>query len=613
MKLFCLLLSLVMAQQAWGQAPGYYQFPIKPGQQNFLSGTMGELRSNHFHAGIDIKTEGREGLSVHAAAEGYVYRIRVSARGYGKVIYLQHPNKTRTVYGHLQTFHKDLNDYVLEAQYQQEKFEVDLYPPEGKFFFKRGEVIALSGNTGSSGGPHLHFEIRDQQDVVMDPLAYQFPEIKDRVAPTVTKIAFRALDQHSRVEGEFGRVEKTVLRTGNTYRMPGELRAYGNIGFEFQGKDLADGTTNSYGINQVVIRKNGEIIYAHQIERIPFEVTRQINLFKDYQQWKENKRLFQKCYQEPGNSLPFYEDSPGRGNIWVEEEETANLVITLTDTYGNRAEVLVKVNGQKTTPATEASAVQLPKVYRNTLAMTFPSPSVGVYLGEYAHYPTHSYRKNKQYVYLWDLTQGIPDSVVYGQKVERGILAQVFYPTSSATLFHELADIHIPDSAIHDTLYLALKQQDQTLHIGDAHIPLFKPISIRINQPGQWGIRDKVHAYLHERTGKHTFLGGEWDSGAFIFQTQEFGRMVFLEDKVPPTIQLVSQTPREVSLLIKDERSGIAGYRATLDGEWLLMHYDPRKDLIWSELPKTKKNLAGLFELTVTDKAGNTKTYSRSF
>ncbi len=147
--------------------------------------------SNHFHAGLDIRTEQVEGLPVHAAAEGYVYKVAVQRSGYGNVIYLRHPNGQTTVYGHLLKFSDSLANYVREEQYKKQTFEIDLFPEAGKYAFRKGEVIALSGNTGGSAGPHLHFEIRDSQDNYLNPLYFGFNEIKDVTPPKFVNLAIR--------------------------------------------------------------------------------------------------------------------------------------------------------------------------------------------------------------------------------------------------------------------------------------------------------------------------------------------------------------------------------------------------------------------------------------
>ena len=181
-------------------------FPINPGSQNYLSGNLGELRSDHFHMGLDIKTYGRINVPVYASDDGYIERVRVSGTGYGKALYLKHNDGYKSVYAHLNSFHKDIEKYVTENQYRNEKFVVNLFPGK-KFYFKKGEIIGYSGNSGSSGGPHLHYEIRDDKENVMNPLNFSFNEIKDNVNPIIKSISLKTLDFNSRINGMYGLVD----------------------------------------------------------------------------------------------------------------------------------------------------------------------------------------------------------------------------------------------------------------------------------------------------------------------------------------------------------------------------------------------------------------------
>ncbi len=186
---------------------GYYLFPIRPGHQNFLAGNMSEIRTNHFHSGLDIKTEGRQGLPVYAAADGYVQRIKVSSFGYGNVLYLKHSNGQITVYAHLKDFAPEIAQYMWQkmAEAKQNSLEVNLDP--GILKVEKGDIIAYSGNTGSSGGPHLHFEIRDSLERALDPLKFGFSEIKDSTPPIIADVALTPLEYNSRMNGKFERTE----------------------------------------------------------------------------------------------------------------------------------------------------------------------------------------------------------------------------------------------------------------------------------------------------------------------------------------------------------------------------------------------------------------------
>ena len=163
---FLFFISVSMAQNSYPQ--DYFQSPLEI--PLILSGTFAELRSNHFHSGLDIKTQQQSGLKVMAAASGFVSRIKVSHFGYGKALYITHPNGYTTVYAHLQNFNPEIDAYIKHRQYKNESYEIELFPKAGELLVNNGDIVAYSGNTGGSGGPHLHFEIRNKQEHPMNPM-----------------------------------------------------------------------------------------------------------------------------------------------------------------------------------------------------------------------------------------------------------------------------------------------------------------------------------------------------------------------------------------------------------------------------------------------------------
>src|SRR5690606_27278458 len=216
---------------------GYYLFPIKPGEQNFLAGNMSEIRPNHFHTGLDIKTDGKQGLPVHAAADGFVHRIKISSFGYGNILYLKHPNGQTTVYAHLREFSPAIAAFMRKEMYQERKNELEVYLDEETFPIKKGDTIAYSGNSGSSAGPHLHFEIRDSLDHAIDPLKFGFSEIIDNTPPTVVKVALSPLEINSRINGKFSREEFPVHYDGVTFYVNQPIEISGKVGIEISGYD----------------------------------------------------------------------------------------------------------------------------------------------------------------------------------------------------------------------------------------------------------------------------------------------------------------------------------------------------------------------------------------
>ena len=262
-----------------------FDFPI------LLSGNFGELRNNHFHSGIDFKTQGVEGKPIHAVQDGYVSRISVSPWGYGNGLYLTHPDGTTTVYGHLQRFAPSIARYIKTQQYEQESFNVNLFLDPDQLPVKKGEIVAYSGNTGSSGGPHLHFEVRDtESEEVLDPIEYFKEKITDTRAPKIQGILVCPQPGKGVVNGSSRKLElKPVTAKNGKQTITGKIEAWGEIGLAVKAYDYMDNTTNIYGVKDITLRQDSQIIYHSNLNRFAFDETRYLNSYVDYEEWKEQE------------------------------------------------------------------------------------------------------------------------------------------------------------------------------------------------------------------------------------------------------------------------------------------------------------------------------------
>ena len=281
-------------------------FPVRPGEVNYLSGTMGEVRSTHFHAGIDIKTSGISGLPVYATDDGYISRINVSGGGYGHALYIKHENGMTSVYGHLLRFRQEIDDYVRKEQYQRESFALNLFPDAEQFRVKKGDLIALSGNTGSSLGPHLHFELRDGFQRPVNPLKIGFDEIRDNIPPTVQSFALITKNMDSRINDQFGRFEFDVRRRGSEFYIEEPVEVYGEFGIQINAHDKLNGAANRNGIPDINVYFDGDEILEISIDTFSFGDSRHVLNFYDYETRQMQRRTFQKMYLDDGNDLPFY-------------------------------------------------------------------------------------------------------------------------------------------------------------------------------------------------------------------------------------------------------------------------------------------------------------------
>ena len=301
---------------------------------------MGELRSSHFHAGLDIKTNGKEGYRVYAAADGYISRIRIGPSGYGNALYINHPNGTITVYAHLMRMKDpEVVQYILEQHYKRQSHAFNLFPKKQQFKVKKGDVIALSGNTGSSTGPHLHFEIRTINQEALDPLKIGFTEIKDNLSPTPASLAVKTMNIESRVNGQFGystfksnEIEKAQFEIDTIY-------ASGQIGLELYSYDKHNGANNRNGVPEIDLYLNDQLHFSQAIDTINFSTQKNIKVHTNYQSHKMTRVRFGKLYIDDGNPLDYYPLAKSKGLINIANGDTLNARIELNDAYNNSSEL----------------------------------------------------------------------------------------------------------------------------------------------------------------------------------------------------------------------------------------------------------------------------------
>ena len=281
-----------------------------------IAGTFGELRSNHFHSGIDIKTQGKQGLKIYAAADGYVSRIKVAQYGFGKAIYITHPNGFTTVYAHLSKYSDKIQKYVKSIQYKKEDYQTgSLFFKKNKFPVKKGEIIAFSGDTGSSGAPHLHYEIRNTKtEEILNPLLFGLkPE--DTTAPSIQSLKVYPLNNSSRINLQNKSFILPLKNSSKGKYIADRISAFGMIGFGINVFDRLDKALNKNGIYSLEMLVNGKRFYYHNVETFSFPESKFINLHIDYEHYKKYKRKYQKTYKETANKLSTYKNLVNNGII----------------------------------------------------------------------------------------------------------------------------------------------------------------------------------------------------------------------------------------------------------------------------------------------------------
>ena len=614
--------TAAFAQMATPKA-GEFLFPIKPGERNYLSGTMGEIRSNHFHGGLDIKTDQREGLPVYAAADGYISRVKQSTYGYGNIVYITHPtNGLVTTYAHLREFANPMADFILKKQYEKKTFELELFPEPDKFPVKRGDIIGYSGNTGGSGGPHLHFEIRDEKDRLYNPLKYKFSEILDTTPPDIYTIGITPLNIHGRVNNEFERKEYRTIKKGNNYVLADTVYAHGLLGLELQTIDRLDGAANKNGTQEVTLFVNGKPYYYHYIDQVPFELSRQVSQHINYYQYKRTGRTFQKAFVDNGNDLPLYKTNGRQGRVTINADSTYQIKLVARDSYDNATTLSFVIKGKKPTfTQTMSKAVKAPaldyeivgNILKVNAADTSSTPqNIELYKDGKMMILVPSYVKNSNVVGLYDLRGGTPDSIRFCGIASGLGVEQVVPPAVDHTFTNKFAKVQFNSNSLYDTLFFRTNLEGDVYTFGDYFTPLHQAIQVTVTPPNASDIKDKSKAAVYFLgTGRgRGYTGGKWEGNTITFTTKNMGKFKVMEDVRPPSIRLVSKSPTQIRFKISDDLSGISSFNAYVNGEWLLMKYEHKEALIYSEKLDKSVPLSGEVVLKVKDMAGNEATYT---
>lgn len=524
-----------------------------------LSGNFGELRSNHFHSGIDFKTQGSEGKPVHAVQEGYVSRISVSPWGYGNGLYLTHPDGTTTVYGHLQRFSRKIATYVKEQQYAKESFHVNLFLTPDQIPVEKGEIVALSGNTGSSGGPHLHFEIRDTEtEEVLDPLEFYKDRVTDTRPPRLQGILICPVEGRGAVGGSSSKLEikpRTTPEGNLTLAAP--VEAWGEIGLAVKAYDYMDHTTNIYGVKKITLLVDNQQIYHSNLDRFAFDETRYLNSFTDYAEWKNNRSFYMRSFVEPGNKLRFLE-TVNRGILRIDEARTYHLTYLLADAAGNTSRFDFRIVGKEQ-----------------------PLPEIPAGASEQFHWGSDN-RFGAKGIRLF-----IPRGNLYNDLAFRHTVKT---DSTAPAATHILHSHPVP---LHRSAELSLRLQHDTLA-----------------EKRQYGIIQLVK-------GRMSWIGGTYRDGWIDGNIKELGTYTVAQDTKAPLITPLNAASwmgkQQFVFRLTDNLSGVQTYRGEIDGQFVLFEMNSQSVITYrfdsERLSRGKHTL----KLTVTDAAGNSSVYTHPF
>ncbi|SEA12543.1 M23 family metallopeptidase [Psychroflexus halocasei] len=562
-KVFLGILFLCLHQMAMSQTESevpqnYFHKPLDI--PILLSGTFGELRSNHFHSGMDIKTQGRTEIPIKASAEGYVSRIKIQRYGYGKALYITHPNGYQTVYAHLNHFAPDIEAYVKKAQYKKESYTIELFPAKDKIKVDQGELIAYSGNSGSSGGPHLHFEIRDPNSRPMNPFLFGFEDIEDTKAPTIRGLYAYPLTKKSIIDGSRSRKKIKLSKIGEDSYKAEALDAFGDIGFGFDAYDQFDLAYNKNGLYSAEAYENGKKIFETKFDRFSFAETRYINRMIDYTFLKEYKKRIQKLFLQPNLNLDLAQKNDHDGILRMDQDSTSiTYRIDLKDYMGNTKTIQIPIETKRPSELPEIEEKRTPYFAQSKYASAFDNNQI---------------------------------------------------------------DIYIPKNALYEDTYLDIQFGFNEIKVHEYTTPLHKSMSIGFDV-SEFSEEDKSKLYIAKifPWGSYYYSNTKKKKNRFVTYTKDFGTYGLKFDNEKPTIKPINfrdgkwmSNYRYLKLKIDDAETGIDAFRATVNGKFILMEYDYKTKILTHDFnDNVVTDTRNKLKVVVTDKVGNTRIFEANF
>lgn len=559
----CLLLGLskVDAQVAYNET----DFISPLGIDLVLAGNFAEMRSNHFHTGLDIKTNGREGYKIYAIDSGYISRINISHWGYGNALYVTHPNGYTSVYAHLSTFPPKVLDYIRKKQFEQESETIQVFPGQEGLKVEKSEVIAYSGNSGSSSAPHLHFEIRETaSERPINPLLFKF-DIKDTRKPVLLDVKVYPLEG-GLINGK--KMEYNVDLKGDNgsysraYDLP--IKFKGNIGLAINTIDYLDGASNQCGIYTITLLVDEDTIFKQKMEKLDFSTNRYINTHGDYLGYRLNKQSYHKSFTAENNKLDIYEKLINKGRIGFDDTLWHNFTYVVTDVYGNVSTTSFKM---------QSDGIGIPEEMGTDHLIDASSRSLISEDGFEAELPKNTVYEDLKYQY------------------KQSQISNSFSP------LHQFHDDYTP------------VQQYFVLRLKSVGIPS--------------GKEDKALVVEMSKNGKVAYAkGGTYKDGWLETEVKSFGDYTIKLDTAAPVIKMINVADGKdvsnqefIQFSILDNLSGINDYDVYVDGTWKLSFYNVKKGTLTMPFDSYNNISSGSHKLkvVVSDERKNETVLELSF
>ena len=529
---FYILILLVFGVSVFSQnkTPDFYPpLKIKP----VVSGSFGEIRTNHFHSGLDLATNGKQGYRVYSSGDGFVARIKVSPVGYGKALYVQHPNGYTTVYGHLQRFAPKIDSIVRKRQYEKKSYSIELFFKKNEIPVKKGEVIAFSGNSGSSGGPHLHYEIRKTDwQKPMDPLLFR-SDVADDIKPRIQGIKIYPLDTNARIEGRYKPKYLQTVYYDKSFHPKGQriIKASGKIGLGIQALDYFSGSWRKCGVRSVDLFIDSTKIFEADYSTFLFSETRYVNSLMDYGEKMKTGKVIQKSFVEPNNKLKIYHYLKNKGVIDLEPGKKLNVKYVVKDAAGNESELTFILQG-----------------------VSYPNDEPAAELDD------------DQVTISWDKPFDFASDGVHVNFKEGSFYTDIPF-------YFEVDD---DSTGFLSPVYV----------IGNEDIPVHRSYDISIDIPDTVSLpAEKLFIAGVTAKGKPYYIGGEAKDGVIKAKLRGFGKFTIYADTVSPVVKL-NRAPsaynyrgrKTIDVRIYDNMSGIKSYDCYIDDKWALFEYDAKNN-----------------------------------
>lgn len=535
-----------------------------------LSANFGELRVDHFHSGLDIKTQGVTGKEVVAAESGYIYRISVSPGGFGNVLYVSHPSGFSTVYGHLDRFRPDIEDYVKSQQYEKRTFTITLFPPKDKFPVKQGDLIGYSGNSGSSGGPHLHFEIRKaENEKPLNPLLFNF-SIADNIPPVIEKLAIYPATRNTLINNR-NNIKKINVAGGhgNYYiSSDNDITISGPAGFGIKTYDLLNDSYNRCAAYSIDLKIDSNEVFKYEMDGFAFSESRYVNSHIDYETYQKENIYIERTFVLPNDKLSVYKDLVNRGIFNFSDNRIHHIRIIVSDANNNESSLTFQVKSQPANHQAKSDTID-----KNLKVMPY----------------NRTNRFISDNIYVAIPAGALYDTLYFSYKMTPG--------TSEM-----LSDVH----SVHNKFTPV--QKAYNLSIKPTVVPKGKAPKMLIVQIGDNQNKIAVRS--------------SWSGEYLSAEVLSFGDFYIGMDTIPPTISPYGFAPgsdlssgKEIRIRITDDLSGIKSWDPEIDGRWALFEYDQKNDLLTYKFDEkrinkgTKHNLS----LKVTDNKDNSSSLNCDF